>query len=532
MIERLKNIFWLVDLRTRAMVEKFTLTNKRAYVIIGIFTFFITLFSVYTYIGVFKVMNERPAYIHFSAQCQRASVALTYYKSGMNFFLPKTHRTEHGDGITGVEFPIIYYLGAIAYKLFGFNEMYLRIISLICVVFGLFYFYKLSNYFTKSNIISMMFVLAGTLSPVFLTYTPNFLPDAPSMCVGLIGWYFFFKFQNTGKTRDLNLFAVYATLAILIKSVAALMFGVIICLIVLDRLRFFKTKDSEYYLKDHGRILKRIFIGLCFPVAWYLYATWLTNHYQNPAFALQVMMVDSMEGFKEVISFIKGQWLMYYYAYEGYVLIIAALAVIIVGIKYANRVLFSITILYMIGSAFYVFLFLNQFRNHDYYIIAMLPGVFFLLLTLGEMVCRFADEHLLMLRLVLMVVLFFNIKESVVYCKKMYEQRNSREIYYWSGDYSAYEDLEPKLRKAGIKRTDKFIVAFDESYLGSLYLMDQLGVAIMGWQPVEVTDKFMKDEEMKYLVLNDSARFNKFYPNKLQSKIMMYHRGLIIYKLR
>jgi ribonucleotide monophosphatase NagD (HAD superfamily) len=65
-----------------------------------------------------------------------------------------------------------------------------------------------------------------------------------------------------------------------------------------------------------------------------------------------------------------------------------------------------------------------------------------------------------------------------------------------------------------------------------LYLMDQLGVAIMGWTPVEEADTFMKNKEMKYLILNDSARFNKFYPNKLEDQIIMYHRGLIIYKLR
>jgi hypothetical protein len=478
------------------------------------------------------VMSERPAYIHFSAQCQRASVALNYYKTDMNFFMPKTHHAEYGDGTTGVEFPIIYYLGAIAYRLFGFNEMFLRIISLVIVSIGLFFFYKLSNLFTNSPAISIILVIAGILSPVFLTYIPNFLPDAPSMCLGLIGWYFFFKFLRTDEKRDLRLFVTFATLATLIKSVAALMLAVIICLVILDKLKFFKTQNDGQLFKNRRRILKSILIGLSFPLLWYLYATWLTHHFKNPAFALQVMMIENMDGFLEVVKFIKEQWVPFYFAYEGYALILVAFVLVIAGIKYANRVLLSITILYLLGSCVYIFLFLNQFRNHDYYIIAMLPGIFFLLLTLGEMICRLADTHLAILKLVFFTVLFFNVKESLVYCKEKYRQRNTPEIYYWSGDYRAYEDLEPKLRKAGIKRTDKFISAFDESYLGSLYLMDQLGVAIMGWTPVEEADKFMKNKEMKYLILNDSARFNKFYPNKLQDKIIMYHRGLIIYKLR
>lgn len=527
-----KEIIYSFHIKTGDLLGKFTIGNKKLSTSIGVIAFFTTVFSIYTYVGMFGIMDERPAYVHFSAQCQRASVALNYYENGMNFFLPQTHRAEHGNGITGVEFPIIYYMGAIAYTLFGFNEMYLRLISLIIVSIGLFYFYKLCNHFTKSIGISIMLVVAVILSPVFLTYTPNFLPDAPSMCLGLASWYFFFKFQRTDAKRDLNLFVILASLASLIKSVSGMIFVVIICLLILDKLRFFKTSDSQRLFKDHGRILKAVLLGIMFPVAWYMYATWLTQHYKNPAFALQTMMVDSMEAFKEVLLYMKNLWREYYYSYEGYILLIASFIVVTIGIKYANRLLLSITVLYGIGSCFYFYLFLNQFRNHDYYIIAMLPVAFFLLLTLGEMVCRFADSRFSVLRIVFFFVLFFNVKESLVYGRKIYQRRNTPQVYYWSGDYRAYEDLEPKLRKAGIERTDKFIVAFDESYLGSLYLMDQLGVAIMGWTPVEDLDKYMKNDEMKYLVLNDSARFNKFYPNTLQDKIIMYHRGLIIYKLR
>jgi hypothetical protein len=123
-------------------------------------------------------------------------------------------------------------------------------------------------------------------------------------------------------------------------------------------------------------------------------------------------------------------------------------------------------------------------------------------------------------------------KESVTYCKKMYSLRNSHDIFYWTGDYRAYEDLEPKLRNAGIKRTDKFISAFDDSYCSSLYLMDQIGVTVMGWNTKEDVQRYIQNPEMKYLILNDSARFNKLYPNDFHNKVFLHHRGLIIYKLR
>ncbi len=529
MLAAFKNTIAAFNLKTKKVYDLFSFTHRR---VASIAIFFVAFFFIFKYVGIYKHLHERPAYIHISAQTQRASIALNYYKTDMNFFKPKIQRYIKGEGITGVEFPIIYYMGAVMYKMFGFNEMYLKLISLIIVVFGLFYFYKLSNEFVKSSIISAMLTIAVCLSPVFLIYTPNFMPDAPSLGLLLIGWYFFFKFLRTDKKIDLNLFVTFAALATLIKAVAFLIFVIIICLVILDKLKFFRSEKGQHIFRSRKRILKAVAIGILASSTWYFYASWLSKHYDYESFALKPIMVDSWKAFDKVMEFVTNLWLQYYYSYEGYVLLIIAAVLIFIFMKYANRILFTITILNAVGACFYIYFFLNQFRDHDYYMIAIMPTFFFLLLTLGEMVCRFADDHFAVVRFVFVLVLFFNLKESLVYCKKLYEQRNSRAVHYWSGDFSAYEDLEPKLRKAGIKRTDKFISAFDESYCGSLYLMDQIGVTIMSWTSAEEVDSYIKNPAIKYLVLNDSARFNKFYPNDLKDNIIMYHRGLIIYKLR
>ena len=99
-------------------------------------------------------------------------------------------------------------------------------------------------------------------------------------------------------------------------------------------------------------------------------------------------------------------------------------------------------------------------------------------------------------------------------------------------DYTAYEDLEPKLRKLGIKRTDKVLSGYDNSFCTSLYLMDQPGYTFGSNINKPELDYHFSSNQYKYLILTDSAAFSKIYPNNFGNNIIGTHRGLLIYKLK
>ncbi len=532
MFQKLKNIIATLNLETNKIWNQLTIKNEILRKAVKVIIFLISVSWFYSYVGVFKYIHNRPSSIHLSAQSQRASIALNYYKTDMNFFKPRIQRYIKGEGITGVEFPIIYYGGAIMYKLFGFDEIYLRIISLMLVTLGLFFFYLLVDQYIRNNILSVMLAIAVSLSPVLLFYTPNFMPDAPSLGFQLIGWYFFLTYLKTNKTRHLNLFVFAVVLTVLIKATSIIIFIIVICMLILDKLRFFKFENKPFIFTEHLKVFTRIVMGIVVAASWYYYASWLNTHYENESFALKPIMVDNWDAAKEIYITIKNLWVKHYYSHESYILIGISFVGIIVLFKYANKILLTITLLNIIGNMFYVYFFLNQFRWHDYYIIALLPCVFFSVLTFSDLIVRFSDKYFKITQVIFVIILFFNMKEALVFCKKNYTERNTRAIYYWTGDYRAYEDLEPKLRALGIKRTDKFLSAFDNTYCGSLYLIDQIGVNIGDESSAEEIDAYLKNDVIKYLIVNDSARFNKIYPNNLANHIIATHRGLIIYKLR
>ena len=116
-------------------------------------------------------------------------------------------------------------------------------------------------------------------------------------------------------------------------------------------------------------------------------------------------------------------------------------------------------------------------------------------------------------------------------CKENYFSRfDSRE--YLGGDYRPYYDLEPKMRALGITRKDKIVSAFDDSYSNSLYFMNQPGFTVEGVYQRDTIVNAINAPGVKYLVVNDSAKFNKIYLQDLAKRIIIIHRGLIVYKLK
>jgi hypothetical protein len=516
----------------KTFAGKFSIGNKRISAIFSIVLFLLCLHFFYSYVGVYKYIHKRPCSIHISAQTSRASVALNYYENSMNFFTPQYQRTLEGKGYTGLEFPIIYYMGAICYKLFGFDEMYLRVISLVITSIGLLFFFLLSRTFTKSNLVSLCIVGAVICSPVFLFYTPNFMPDPPSVAFILTGWYFLFRYFSTQKSPYLNLTVIFFTLGMLLKVTGGICFAVLFVLLILDKLKFFRNKEREALFPEKKRLIIKSCVGLAVVISWYKYSTWFPATHGGSTFLLNRNSYESWADTLDVLDWIKKLWLDHYYPYEGYVLLIAVAALVIIFCWKANRLLLTITVLYFLGSLCYFYLFLRQFKHHDYYIITMLPTFFFMFLCFADIIRKTAEKYFYPLQLVLLVVFFFNFKESFMKSRQSYCTRYSTDIYYWTGDFRAYEDLEPKLRKLGIKREDRVISGFDATDCASIYLMNQLGIVFSSDNSKSEVDAWMNYPTVKYMVLNDSATFRRQYNYDLSDKVIATHRGLMIYRLK
>ncbi|MBA3663677.1 MAG: glycosyltransferase family 39 protein [Bacteroidetes bacterium] len=504
---------------------------------IGIFLFVIALAWFFNSIGLPATMSKRPCSIHLFGQTERASIALNYSERDMNFFLPRIHKFDHGDdGITGMEFPLVPYVPAICYKLFGFNEIYYRGFVLLIIVAGLFLFYQLVYSVTKSYVLSLGLIAAAYFSPALIFYSNNFMPDVPSLGFVLAGWYYFFKFlRNEQNKKYFRIYWLLMLLGILIKITSFISLTAVIGLVILDSMGFFKKTSERGFLfsKNQKRtIIVGYILTILLVAAWYLYARWLSNHYKNAGFLLSQTVETAWAEIVGIWSYINKVHKYEYFTYEGYVLFGSLFTVLLLGYKFVSRLYFTITILILIGNLIFICLFFSQFHDHEYYIIPLLPFIFMLVLTFGDFLQRVSLRFSRLIYFAFLVILFFNLKESAAACKKDFTLKYEPKYIRWVSDFESYWDLEPKLRKLGIKNTDYTLAGFDKSFCNSLYLMNQLGYSFDEKISKEDLKKLIENPRYKYLVISDSTKFNAFYPNSFSQNIVTTHRGLIVYKLR
>ncbi len=495
--------------------------------------FLISVHFLFTYLGFYKQLHRRPCSVHSWAQCERASIALNYYQVDMNFFLPKIHKNLDGQGITGLEFPFVNYSVAIIYKLFGFNEFYYRMFVLCTLLFGLLMFYFLSYSLTKNYLLSLATIALAYFSPVLLFYSANFLPDTTSLGFVLAAWFFAIKYFNTSSKKFFYLFFGFALLAALVKITSLIIFGVVIGLVILDHFRFFhKTRNNTELIANKMMVLLYSFAAIAIVFGWYKYAGWLSEKYHSDAFLLNMKVVTDKKEAMAIWKYIQQRWINDYYPEDSYYLMCYVMGALLIGAKFVSRLLFAITFLTFLGSCCFVFLLFFQFRNHDYYVISLMPVVFLLFLTFADMISRIANNYFPPLKLLVVVLFALSAKESLIYCKGNFSYRYNSYNFLINDSFIVYEDLEQKLRSLGVKHSDVTVSGFDYTYCNSLYLMNQTGWTFDEYSSREWIEHLVNTRNAKYMVLNDTAMFNKIYPNTFKDKIIGSHRGLFIFKLK
>ena len=303
-------------------------------------------------------------------------------------------------------------------------------------------------------------------------------------------------------------------------------------MILLDNTSFFTRKYKKPLFDEKVKLSLKIVAGVFVVFAWYTYSFWLTKHYKTESFTMQTALVTDIPTALEVLGRIMDDHIYEYYPYENYILYACFIVVLILGFKLVDRLLFTTFAIVTLGNICFVYLMFYQFKDHDYYIIPILTSVFLLLLVFADVISKIKQRYFKLLYLLFLVVFFFNFKESIVWTKRDLDKRFNTDYIRYFDRSKPYDDLEPKLRKHGIKRTDRTLSGFEDGWCNSLYKMDQLGYTFSEDSAKFQLPKLIRDHEFKILVVSDSTKFNQICPKTLKTQILTTHRGLIIYKIK
>jgi 4-amino-4-deoxy-L-arabinose transferase-like glycosyltransferase len=270
------------------------------------FLLILTLALILRCQGLFNPLLDK----HSWRQTDTASIAYNYYNSGMNIFQP---RLDVLPEIRELEFHLYPYTVAVLYTLFGFNEVWGRVVSILCGLGTLWFIFLLTRtYFNESAALYAAFFWAS--SPMAVFYNRAFLPESMMLFYSAAGMFWFLRWSNTEKVWHMVTAAGLLSCAILIKLTSLFLAGPIVYVLWQKHTRKLFAQFPVYLF---GLMV------LVLPVLWYTYQHHL---FKAVSWGTSIFDIGNDKWFNRSIllnpGFYQKIWLQYlgeqHFAYTGY----------------------------------------------------------------------------------------------------------------------------------------------------------------------------------------------------------------------
>jgi len=201
--------------------------------------------------------------IHVWRQAQTQSTIINFYEEDMNILNPRRNDRGNGDGIFRMEFPLMQWIVACGYKVFGNHLIITRIFMFIIGLFSIFGIYRLIITLFQNEIMALIAAWTFNFSPSFYYYTINPLPDNFALCCSIWGVAMFFYWYRQNKIYLLMISGLLLSVGALCKLPFILYFSV--------PLTYFIIYGIKNGVKQ--KIILEIILTLSyivFPIIWYL----------------------------------------------------------------------------------------------------------------------------------------------------------------------------------------------------------------------------------------------------------------------
>ncbi len=485
----------------------------------------ISCFFIYRYEYLLRFQPSGP---HTWRQADCVSIIDNYYSHGMRFFWPEIHyQISDGDdsGYTAGEFPGIYYVNALLWKIFGKHIAITRGLSILITFLGLFALYRThllvtSNYFW--SVVCSLFILSTS---AVAEYGANFLTDVPGFSFALMGWYYFERFRKESIDTLLMRSAFLFMIAGLLKVSSLILFVVILILWALELIGLRSADNPEPTFKrpiKQGVILLTSIAGI---LAWYQYASFFNSKHAGKYTFNSPWPIWSLTK-EQIIELAEAFWkwtavftmpMLYWYILP---------ALILLSVVLLHRVSVRLRLLYLItltGVLGYFAFWYQAIDQHDYYFVngfalfVIMPSVF---LKSNIKLPNWASAATKIIGVVLLLY-------GLIYTRQNIELRHYPEEafsyplmpeqpvrlmkwYHWErkSRTRALPKLQPLLDSLGVNSEAKVVVLPDPTINHSLYLIDRKGWTSFGGRPFrEIVDKGMEHGAEFLLVVHGDAYF-------------------------
>lgn len=243
------------------------------------------------------------------------------------------------------------------------------------------------------------------------------------------------------------------------------------------------------------------------PIAWFFWSRHLSMTHNSQYFMMRVPIPDRWDDYQTAWLIYLANWPQQTFS-EPLIYIFAALLLLPLFLKkYISNEIWWIAILNLAGSLAFLFLMIDQFKYHDYYIICLMPAFVINWLALSEAIQKIRPKFWyikLAIFLALLKIVSIQYNGGTVNLSERYTPGN-----YWEQSHinaQAYDSLRIKINRLGIINRHSCVVAgIDASPNNILYMLHLRGHRISPEHDSARLNHIIYGAKPDYFICNDSA---------------------------
>jgi hypothetical protein len=430
------------------------------------------------------------------------------------------------NGYTVSEFPIVYYVAAKMYSVFGFHESILRRLHFAIFIFGCASLLWLGLLLFKHSWLAFIPAVITFSSPYLYYYGLNFLPDVPALSLSFAGGYFITAYFFDKKLWKMYLAFALFCLACLLK----ISNGILFCSLVAAIVFLPELRTEKYFRAKHiVHFFFLTFLVVAVNGWWFYFVTIYNNTYGNHLNLTSIYPIWELNWIEilKTISAFWNSWTTVILHPLNWAIVLMSVMLWGAGKITTTEPMFSKVIVWsFIGVFCYTILWFHAFKVHDYYLVPLFIAIvcvfFFALIAIDQ---NYETCKKIVVPLAALVVV-----DSVIQTQTVmnYRYTQAQNCYYINeGCYT----IEPYLRTLGVSRFDFVLSVPDPSPNVTLYYMNQPGYTeCSNWYANNCGQ--LKNTNIRYAIVGDDKFLeNREFVSSLDSLIGEY-QGLKIFKIK
>ncbi len=404
----------------------------------------------------FNIFSKELVGAHIWRQTQTQSTIINFYEEDMNIFNPR--RNDRGDtgGILRIEFPLMQWIVACVYKVFGNHLWITRICMFIIGLLSVLGIYILFMAVFKNELIAVTGAWAFNFSPSFYYYTVCPMPDNMALCCSIWGMAMFFKWYQNQKIYLLFLSGLFLSAGALCKLPFILFFA-------LPFMHFMQLAVKKGISRKTALNTLTMLFFVSLPLVWYIS---VIPHWKGNT-VIKGMLGNDLP-FSAILKFM--QFIFFstlpelLLNYGSVLFFLAGFYFLFRNKAYRNEKFSLILVVSILVLAYYLFEANTIRTGHDYYLFPFLPLLFMLVaygaynLCLLHTVTKYLTFTLLML---LPLLAYLRIQGRWDY----------RNVQGFKKDLLVYKD---ELRNI-VPKESLVVAGNDDSHFIFLYFIDKKG---------------------------------------------------------